>query len=419
MAQINNNTFENGDYVTIVMGYMILKGRIYIASEDTFYILHNNNAYRNANYYITTDTSTSIPVWEGLPYSYALYRSQLNQFIVIHTIGKLIDEPVAIPDPWTDTDYRGAGYTNVINETVAAEAVEEEPKEKAKEEVKEVKRKEPELNIINLSIRDNIYGFLSTIDDQRVKYLLLLKLGVIDSYDSITSSKDQGYVELHSKERGKKLSIRLGRLMRKLVKAFNKLTSHNEKNKPLEVTDEVIETIHNKWMSSHPSAMVHKILTGQDLLEGYRRANYVKGGSSLQNSCMTDKFDLLKIYSENPDKISLMAFYAGDSICARCLLWTCDNGEKFYDRIYTGYDWLYNGIQEVLKTEGYKPLAEEAQVTLSRIDFDWYPYMDSFYNVHFKKKRLYYDPKHTVRTKYYLRSTGGYISQNGTFIEEE
>ena len=59
-------------------------------------------------------------------------------------------------------------------------------------------------------------------------------------------------------------------------------------------------------MSVNAEGLKHEILTGKDILKGYTKANYASGWGTLHNSCMADKHDFLGIYTENPDKISLL-----------------------------------------------------------------------------------------------------------------
>ena len=205
-----------------------------------------------------------------------------------------------------------------------------------------------------------------------------------------------------------------------MVTAFNKLILSNPKNiKGVNVNDELIEKIHNKWMATHPGAITYKLVSGNDILEGYTKKNYIQGGSSLQNSCMTDKFNFLNIYTENPEKISMMIFYSADKICGRTLVWKCDDGKTYHDRVYVGIDWMNNKANEILKKEGIERLAEDNKVTIDKIEFDNYPYMDHFYYAHLKKKVLYFDPQNRIKAKHMIRNTGGQISVTHGYVEEE
>ena len=349
---INGNTFTNGDDILLILGQVLLiRGKIHIHDDVTFFICHDNRAL----------SGSVSPETYGLPFSY-LMRSDERDIMVYH-------------------DFK--------------------------------------LEIAKLTSKDNFFRFLKPFG-YTIETLFSLKLGVTDLYETISGSAEQGYVELHSRARSKKLAIRLGRLIKKMVTAFNKVVITNPKNtKGVEINDELIEKIHNKWMAMHPGAITYKIVSGTDILSGYTKKNYIPGGSSLQGSCMTDKLNYLNIYTENPEKISMMIFYSADKICGRTLIWKCDDGKTYHDRVYVGIDWMTNKANEILKNEGIERLAEDNKVTINKIDFDNYPYMDHFYSVHLKKKVLYFDPQNKIKAKHMIRNTGGQIAETHGFIEEE
>ena len=267
--------------------------------------------------------------------------------------------------------------------------------------------------------KDNVVPFLRQFGFD-VEMLMYLKLDGISAYDYITGHNEQGYVELHSKERKKQLPIKLGRLVKKLVTSFNKLVLSNPKNViGITIPDEKIESIHNKWMAGHKGAIVCKFLTGQDIIEGYSSKNYMSGSCNLQGSCMTNKYENLKLYTHNPSKISLMTLYQGPKVCGRTLIWKSDDGSTYHDKIYFGADWVQAKMLTILKEQGIKSLgSSDIKVSLEKADFDLYPYVDSFYHIHFKKKAVYYDPHHKIKTKYIIKSSGGYITEQSGYIEE-
>lgn len=270
---------------------------------------------------------------------------------------------------------------------------------------------EPRKN--TLALGNDFHRFVNQYDYD-LRCLFGLKLGIIDQFDTLTVSDDQGHVRLTSTHSNKSLNIRLGRLIKKLLDIVNKLATANKLNPiGLPYNDEKIEGIHNKWMALHPGSITYKIVNGEEILKGYTSSNYVSGGSSLQKSCMTNKHSYLKLYTSNK-QISLLIIYAGEQICGRCLIWKCDDGQTYHDRIYTGYDWVVNRMHEILKKENIKPLTSDNKVTLDAIDFPLYPYMDSFYMVNLKEKILYYDPHNRVRAKHIIRNTSGILAACNT-----
>lgn len=220
---------------------------------------------------------------------------------------------------------------------------------------------------------------------------------LLEKYDSITRSKEQGYVTLHSSERNKKLEIKLGRLIRKLSVEYNEIITKNEKNlSGLEIKDSLIEELHNSWMAHHESNIEFEILKGNDILKGYTRDNYISGnGGSLSSSCMTDKHNYLKIYTENPEQISLIVFkFKGyDKIIGRALLWKADDGKLYHDRIYYAEDWYEKSFMNKCEELGYEPIynlsnTKHVTIKLDKTEFDSYPYVDTFYFISLEKNML-------------------------------
>jgi hypothetical protein len=358
---LNGNTFVSGDEIIAIIGdSKILRGKIYLhpTSDSAFYICHDNRNMAGSN----------SPVLYGYKYSYLMYTHDTIQ----------------------DTNQPGENYAiyHDVNFEIDSKIIG---------------------NVDNTLIRFlTFYGF-------EYKTILKLKNSVTSPYDSVKISDTQGFIELHCSERKKKVTIKLTRLIRKLVVKYNEVVLSNPKNVAgLPLTDEFIEKMHNRWMSAQPSCITHEIVKGQDILKGYTKSNYVEGGSTLQNSCMGDKFDYLKLYTENPKQISLIIFYTGTKVCGRTLLWNCDNGGIYHDRIYVGFDWLEHFMLDKLKSIGYKRICDKNKVSLSKLDFVSYPYMDSFYCVSFRNKSLHYDPN-GERYKYELRSVNGYINQMDRF----
>ena len=362
MAQIktNGNTLEHGDEVLYISSYnsRTLKGKLSIdLNRNVVYICHEDS-------YFEGDTA---PEMFGYKYSYKIstYSPEIN-------LGsQLLFNAVDLDILFTNLD-----------------------------------------KILKTSVRNFIYSI-----SYEVYFLFSLKLGVIDMYDSITESAQQGYVDLHSSTRGKKMSIKLGRLVKKLSTAFNDRITKNAKNTPFIVADDVIEKLHNRWMGTHESAIISKILNGNDILKGYTKENYGAKRGTLHQSCMGDKYDYLNLYTENPDKISLMVFSSieePDKIIGRCLLWKCDDGVEYHDRIYYTEDWLEYSFNSICVKQGYQKIyttTTDASISLSKLDFLLYPYLDTFYSVSFKKKRLYYNPSGNKKIKYLFQTTTGQITE--------
>jgi len=200
--------------------------------------------------------------------------------------------------------------------------------------------------------------------------LFIYKLGVMD--DSELSDGQEGYVNIITKS--KTISIKIGRLIKKLVQNFNKIS----KSRKIECHDAFIEKLHNSWVSFN-TPLKYKILKGKDIIEGYSSKDYIKSGNIM--SCMIDrehvKYDL---YTENPEKISLMIFYLDDKIAGRCVTWLCDDGKTYHDRIYFSYDWINMLILDSLKEmeiQSAKDINNKLKVSV-KVYPNVLPYLDTF-----------------------------------------
>jgi len=224
----------------------------------------------------------------------------------------------------------------------------------------------------------------------KYSFLFNVRLGILDLYDRITESKEkednkQGYVVLHSKERKKILRIKLGRLFRKLINEYNKKIGPITQVLP--VNDELIEKLHNGWVSFN-TEVYGTLVSGKDILKGYTQDNYAKKGHL--HSCMTNQFDRLKLYTENPKQINLMIFYYQEEVCGRCLVWRGDDGKLYYDRIYFAFDWVANSIYEILKKDSIQNAKNSRiKITLDKYEVGTtHPYLDTFTYKYPSKKQL-------------------------------
>lgn len=138
------------------------------------------------------------------------------------------------------------------------------------------------------------------------------------------------------------------------------------------------------------------IVSGDEILYWYLEQNYYNGGTStLGNSCMksSDKNLRMKIYADNPDKVSMMIFtYMGPNmpepkLLARALIWKLDSGDIFVDRIYYNSDEIYEECNNWLKQkfpgaihrEKELKTSKSLRVTLNKSKYQEYPYVDTIY----------------------------------------
>ena len=130
-----------------------------------------------------------------------------------------------------------------------------------------------------------------------------------------------------------------------------------------------------------------KLRKGDDILKSYLCDNYDSksyGYGGLSSSCMrferSQKY--LKIYTQNPDKVSCLTLFNPDNnkIRGRALIWKLDNGDYYMDRIYTSNDYknvfLKYADKNNIDTYGDNP---NDRITLTnKGEYDYYPYMDTF-----------------------------------------
>jgi hypothetical protein len=124
-----------------------------------------------------------------------------------------------------------------------------------------------------------------------------------------------------------------------------------------------------------------KLVSGEKIRWAYHCENYDEGAT--MGSCMrhgyTQKY--LSIYTENPNQVKCLVLFNPENgkVRGRALIWTCDDGSKFMDRVYV--------INEKYRVE-FNQFAEENNIiTTHPLDdvtldnggeYEYYPYMDTF-----------------------------------------
>jgi hypothetical protein len=154
---------------------------------------------------------------------------------------------------------------------------------------------------------------------------------------------------------------------------------------------------------------------GFDINKWYMNTTYVKGGGTLNRSCLRKKNRnmFINFLSGNPNKVR-MAILLNDQnqLLGRCLLWKLDDpkGRMFADRVYTRFDEDINTFVELFRKNGilYKskqtyggeiPIidgrtGEEKWIRMTvndfkKVNFQGYPYADTL---------QYYDQKNNILT---------------------
>lgn len=229
-----------------------------------------------------------------------------------------------------------------------------------------------------------IVDWVNSRSDIKTNYNLL---GPGDSSDKILYLQDRQYQRF--KETGVDISTRtkidsnVGRLVRSIL-------SDNGIKFTEPQVEEFVNGYKSEWNRIY-NPREFDIVRGEDIRFWYLEKNYYRGGqSSLGNSCMRyeNKNNRLGIYTDNPDKVSMMIFtdYEPGSdakkLLARALIWKTDSGKIYCDRIYANSDEIHAECKSWLKSKYpgasfYAETPEKIFVTLNKVLFDKYPYVDS------------------------------------------
>lgn len=131
--------------------------------------------------------------------------------------------------------------------------------------------------------------------------------------------------------------VKIGKLVTYLMKLFN-----------IDVKSKDIEDFVNVYKSkSESSELVFKLVSGKDIAKYYKGDNtygFEERLGSLGSSCMVDvQKERFKIYTNNPEKVSMLIYVnSDDKILGRALVWKLDkspcDAKYFMDRVYTTKD---------------------------------------------------------------------------------
>lgn len=204
-----------------------------------------------------------------------------------------------------------------------------------------------------------------------------------------------------------------------------------------------IESFVNTFKSSSPNKREKiSVVEGKDIEYWYDEKNYLYiGRGSLGMSCMSAKKGLFNIYTDNPDTCKLVILTIGDKLVGRALLWKLNSiksdtekiegkikSEWFLDRVYSSEDYQIDKIRKWAIDKGYairyyntgifettKILYNKTEyknvkmsVKIKPIDYDKYPYLDTFMSYDLKKGILYNEDKRHLGHLILRDTYGGY-----------
>lgn len=220
-----------------------------------------------------------------------------------------------------------------------------------------------------------------------------------DGCDYLKSDTD-GYL---SYDKGKQ-KVKLGKLIATISK---KDLGRNLINDDLKIIEKIVNSF-KAWQNKNGELKFVELKGRNIVYKGYNKKRCVKR----LNSCMTNKFSYLKLYSKNKNKISLLVLKNKEGkICARALIWKMDlpNDVTFMDRIYYTKEFHRSLYEDYAKEKGwvYESSSMKLEVKLNTKFVFKYPYMDTM--IYKTKNNIFTNKYEEYVSRYKMRSTGGRI----------
>ena len=202
---------------------------------------------------------------------------------------------------------------------------------------------------------------------------------------------------------------------------------------PGKYSDVDIEKFVNSFKSSDEKEKESFILVeGEDIEKYYWWENYKEMAGDLGRSCMARKKNFFEIYIQNPETCRLLVLLEDEKVIGRSLIWKLDRNdgpneiEYFMDRQYTILQsdvvkftnyakengWVYKTYNNHHSYSNITFNGEEKNcemvVKVKVMDYDQYPYMDTFKRFDPKTGELFNDTdKDDHEGQYLLEDTDG------------
>lgn len=224
----------------------------------------------------------------------------------------------------------------------------------------------------NFKIDDNLSNFFSITKLFNISSILPLE-SVLKDYNEFAKSDIKGLVTMKSNKTNKSIDIKFGRFLKAICNDY----------KSLKLSDKDIESFYNKYLLYQQGEHFKTIrdIKGNDILKYYKKElQDNKAGTKLLNSCMNDRPDgFLELYTRN-NNVSLIAVEQLGLVVGRAFIWTLSDGKKLMDKRYTSYDYIDTLFNNIIVEEGYLnyDTTEDVSVKLEEIEFDIFPYVDTF-----------------------------------------
>jgi len=183
--------------------------------------------------------------------------------------------------------------------------------------------------------------------------------------------------------------MKFGRFIIKMYNDSHRVITNQKKQ-----VDEIVD-LYKAYREALIGKYDFKVIKGEEIKKWYSVHNYATGSGTLNNSCMRydDEQNRLWLYTDNPDKISLLIMIdKNNKLLGRALLWELSNGEKYMDRTYTilqhhedsfemwadknGINLTYAEVIDMIKEPKLSVILQE--IGVSGDGAQHYPFMDTF-----------------------------------------
>lgn len=196
----------------------------------------------------------------------------------------------------------------------------------------------------------------------------------LDNYIKKVWKATQGHLE-HEGWKKQRTEIGIGRFVNRIAS----LKSITIKSEQLE---KFVNSYKSVWKQLHDIEGKFELVSGEEIRKWYLLENYEEPKGQLFSSCMKYKscqpyFD---IYTLNPEVCQLLILKGKDpdKISGRALIWKTTSGDFYMDRPYTNNDSDINLYQLYANEKGWIYFNGIHEVKVKKIDYQYFPYMDSF-----------------------------------------
>lgn len=252
-------------------------------------------------------------------------------------------------------------------------------------------------------------------------------LNVTDKNDTISFLPDNQFQRkltpsnLATLLKGSPNQTSVGRLVQKILQDNKKTYTSNQIT---EFTDK-FKAAWTKYYTKEEKEPI-RVVDGEEIKYWYLEDNHneetLKGSGTLGKSCMRYSLcqEYFEIYVQNPDVCKMIILTKEEDeevLRARALIWKTELSDWYLDRIYYTDASERILIQEYAKKNYSIKHAYDSgitprltiQLTSKTLDYDIYPYMDSFPYYYLTEKKLYnYEPIVSDRSKLFqIQTTDG------------